>query len=70
MKGGAKSSLSLFSYVLPQIALNDHERIPKKFMSLDTTTKTLIEQLIDRKLAMIPVVASMIRLSNKENRLS
>ena len=70
MKGGTKSSLSLFSYVLPQIALNDHERIPKKFMSLDTTTKTLIEQLIDRKLAMIPVVASMIRLSNKENRLS
>lgn len=39
-------------------------------MSLDTTTKALIEQLIDRKLAMIPVVASMIRLSNKENRLS
>jgi hypothetical protein len=27
-------------------------------MSLDTTTKALIEQLIDRKLAMIPVVTS------------
>jgi hypothetical protein len=39
-------------------------------MSLDTTTKALIEQLIERKLAMIPVVASMIRLSNKENSLS
>ena len=38
-------------------------------MSIDPTTRTLIEQLIDRKITMIPVVASMIRQSNKENRL-
>jgi hypothetical protein len=29
MTGGVKSTLSLISYVLPQIALNDHERNPK-----------------------------------------